>query len=174
MIARGTSGSPPAGFAGSVAAGVGAGFSAGFSSVPGAGFVAGASASLVSPLDFFATPPSACATNGPCPTHASGLLHGTSPGFFTVLAAGRRNFFNGTASGFSPAKMEAVSARTAIVVGAKMKRASIVVFLRMPTSAGNKLRIAQIAPLRTPIPPSTYGGVDLLLAHNRGLIAPSQ
>jgi hypothetical protein len=55
-----------------------------------------------------------------------------------------------------------------------MKRASIVVFLRMPTSAGNKLRIAQIAPLRTAIPPSTYGGIDLLLAHNRGLIAPSQ
>jgi glycosyltransferase involved in cell wall biosynthesis len=34
----------------------------------------------------------------------------------------------------------------------------------MPTSAGNKLRIAQVAPLWTPIPPSTYGGIELLLA----------
>ncbi len=34
----------------------------------------------------------------------------------------------------------------------------------MPTSAGNKLRIAQIAPLWTAIPPSTYGGIELLLA----------
>ena len=34
----------------------------------------------------------------------------------------------------------------------------------MPTSAGNKLRVAQIAPLWTPIPPSTYGGIELLLA----------
>ena len=34
----------------------------------------------------------------------------------------------------------------------------------MPTPAGNKLRIAQVAPLWTPIPPSTYGGIELLLA----------
>jgi glycosyltransferase involved in cell wall biosynthesis len=34
----------------------------------------------------------------------------------------------------------------------------------MPTSAGNKLRIAQVAPLWTPIPPATYGGIELLLA----------
>ncbi len=34
----------------------------------------------------------------------------------------------------------------------------------MPTFAGNKLRVAQIAPLWTPIPPSTYGGIELLLA----------
>ncbi len=34
----------------------------------------------------------------------------------------------------------------------------------MSFSAGNKLRIAQVAPLWTPIPPSTYGGIELLLA----------
>ena len=34
----------------------------------------------------------------------------------------------------------------------------------MPIPAGNKLRIAQVAPLWTPIPPSTYGGIELLLA----------
>ncbi len=34
----------------------------------------------------------------------------------------------------------------------------------MPTPAGNKLRIAQVAPLWTPIPPATYGGIELLLA----------
>ena len=34
----------------------------------------------------------------------------------------------------------------------------------MPSSAGNKLRVAQIAPLWTAIPPSTYGGIELLLA----------
>ncbi len=34
----------------------------------------------------------------------------------------------------------------------------------MPISAGNKLRIAQVAPLWTAIPPSTYGGIELLLA----------
>ncbi len=34
----------------------------------------------------------------------------------------------------------------------------------MPTAARNKLRIAQIAPLWTPIPPTTYGGIELLLA----------
>jgi len=34
----------------------------------------------------------------------------------------------------------------------------------MPTSAGNKLRIAQVAPLWTQIPPATYGGIELLLA----------
>ena len=34
----------------------------------------------------------------------------------------------------------------------------------MPTFAGNKLRIAQVAPLWTPIPPATYGGIELLLA----------
>jgi glycosyltransferase involved in cell wall biosynthesis len=34
----------------------------------------------------------------------------------------------------------------------------------MPTPAGNKLRIAQVAPLWTAIPPSTYGGIELLLA----------
>src|SRR5207248_7744508 len=34
----------------------------------------------------------------------------------------------------------------------------------MSTAAGNKLRIAQVAPLWTPIPPSTYGGIELLLA----------
>ncbi len=33
----------------------------------------------------------------------------------------------------------------------------------MQTPAGNKLRIAQIAPLWTPIPPATYGGIELLL-----------
>lgn len=34
----------------------------------------------------------------------------------------------------------------------------------MQHAAGNKLRIAQIAPLWTPIPPTTYGGIELLLA----------
>ncbi len=34
----------------------------------------------------------------------------------------------------------------------------------MPSAATNKLRIAQIAPLWTPIPPATYGGIELLLA----------
>ena len=34
----------------------------------------------------------------------------------------------------------------------------------MPTSAGNKLRIAQVAPLWTPIPPVNYGGIELLMA----------
>ena len=34
----------------------------------------------------------------------------------------------------------------------------------MPTFAGNKLRIAQVAPRWTPIPPATYGGIELLLA----------
>ena len=34
----------------------------------------------------------------------------------------------------------------------------------MQTPAGNKLRIAQVAPLWTPIPPATYGGIELLLA----------
>ncbi len=34
----------------------------------------------------------------------------------------------------------------------------------MQIPAGNKLRIAQIAPLWTPIPPATYGGIELLLA----------
>jgi len=34
----------------------------------------------------------------------------------------------------------------------------------MPTFAGNKLRIAQVAPLWTRIPPSTYGGIELLIA----------
>jgi len=34
----------------------------------------------------------------------------------------------------------------------------------MPSSAGNKLRLAQVAPLWTPIPPATYGGIELLLA----------
>ena len=34
----------------------------------------------------------------------------------------------------------------------------------MSFPAGNKLRIAQVAPLWTPIPPSTYGGIELLLA----------
>ena len=34
----------------------------------------------------------------------------------------------------------------------------------MQPAAGNKLRIAQIAPLWTTIPPATYGGIELLLA----------
>ena len=34
----------------------------------------------------------------------------------------------------------------------------------MSIPSGNKLRIAQVAPLWTPIPPSTYGGIELLLA----------
>jgi glycosyltransferase involved in cell wall biosynthesis len=34
----------------------------------------------------------------------------------------------------------------------------------MQVSSDDKLRIAQIAPLWTPIPPSTYGGIELILA----------
>ena len=34
----------------------------------------------------------------------------------------------------------------------------------MPSLAGNKLRIAQVAPLWTPIPPVNYGGIELLMA----------
>ena len=34
----------------------------------------------------------------------------------------------------------------------------------MPTSEGNKLQIAQVAPLWTPIPPVNYGGIELLMA----------
>ena len=34
----------------------------------------------------------------------------------------------------------------------------------MPSFAGNKLRIAQVAPLWTAIPPVNYGGIELLLA----------
>ena len=34
----------------------------------------------------------------------------------------------------------------------------------MNSQNGSPLRIAQIAPLWTPIPPSTYGGIELLLA----------
>jgi glycosyltransferase involved in cell wall biosynthesis len=34
----------------------------------------------------------------------------------------------------------------------------------MPVFSGDKLRVAQVAPLWTPIPPATYGGIELLLA----------
>jgi glycosyltransferase involved in cell wall biosynthesis len=45
-----------------------------------------------------------------------------------------------------------------------MSRTSIGALIRMKSQNGSLLRIAQIAPLWTPIPPDTYGGIELLLA----------
>lgn len=75
------------------------------------------------------------------------------------------NGFAGTAASWAAATPAVkTAARVKWRIGERMSRASIGALIRMKSKNGSPLRIAQIAPLWTSIPPTTYGGIELLLA----------